>query len=56
MNNDREKLIEMFRRANVNFKLNGDGSLDVEANFAGYCATFYFNEDGSLKTIGAFDS
>lgn len=59
---DREVLIAMFDRAGVTYSAEEGGSLVVEAKkgdanlgYSDFVAVFYFNEDDSLKAVGAWE-
>lgn len=56
MKTDKEILIDMFKRAKLEYKeWPESGGLYIEAGYIGFCSNFYFNEDGSLKSVEAYE-
>jgi hypothetical protein len=51
---DKETLIEMMKKANIEFKEHGD-YLMVEAGYVGFVTEIYFHPDGSLNSIEAYE-
>jgi hypothetical protein len=57
---DKEIIHEMFKRANLEEKTremgeNPDVAIAVEGGYIGFYSVLAFKEDGSLKSVGAYE-
>lgn len=54
---DKETILEMLKRAGFERDITHqeDKSLCVERGYFGFVTSFEFNDDGSLKDIGAYE-
>jgi hypothetical protein len=55
MMTDREKIVEMFERAEIEYSTYDDGTIEIEHGHAGFYVEVHFNEDDSLKEMGAWE-
>lgn len=52
---DREVLLDMLKRANIEVQDLGGTELVVTRGYIGFSTTFTFDDDGNLKDMGAYE-
>lgn len=53
--NDRDTLIAMLDRADIEFEKDDEETIVVEGGYVGFSSWFTFDEDGKLKTVKAYE-
>lgn len=53
--NDKEILIAMFKRNEIEYQEQDNEGIWIEAGYIGFVSCFTFREDGSLLAVKAFE-